>query len=232
MRPGQTDHNRPARDTSAAVTALVLLLGVAVIVGATILTSAQHSQTGPRSREQAILFTLAGIAQFSTAFFLALFAALRADALLRRRRQLARRRALLGSLAAELALLADSTGTRSTGPAGYRDPLRLTLPAHALASDLLDPGRDTALVRALLHLQMALARYNDLVLTNALILLEGGGSDLTATAADYRQTVDAAVGQVTALLPPGTDDDQPRHPDRGQIGAETPPLLTTHRPRH
>lgn len=133
--------------------------------------------------------------------FLAVFGAFRVEAAFHDRRRRARRRTLLRRLATELAHLPPPAG--GDAPPGYHDPLRLATPAQLLGSDLLDGRRDAPLVAALLALEGAATRYNDLVLTNALILAEGAAHALDPLAWRYRSALDAAAARVRALLAEG-----------------------------
>jgi hypothetical protein len=178
---------------AGALVALVLCQGYA---------AHQYGTGGvrPGSREY-LLAQLANLVGFAVAIFLGTFVAAQVGAALRVREARARRTRLLAALGAELALIPRADAAPAVG--GYRDPVRLALPGRLLDSDLLDTGRDRALLAALLGLQAAIARHNDLVLTNAVLLLHGEDDRVQGAIGRYRQELDRAVAAVRGLLPVG-----------------------------
>ncbi len=181
----------------------VLALGVGLYVACLVASSRLIGDLRPGSWQVSAYAILGGL-QNLTGLFLAVLGALRVEGIFRDRRRRARRWALLGRLATELAQISPLVG--GDGPPGYHDPLRLATPTQLLGTDLLDARRDEPLVAALLALEGAAARYNDLVLTNALVLAAGADRALDPLARRYRAALDAAVARVRALLAEGPTD--------------------------
>ncbi len=183
------------------VTGVVAAVALVVIVFCQNFASRQYG-TGsvrPGSGE----FTLAQVANtlaLASGIFLGTFVAGQLLAFLRAREAGDRRAFLLHALGAELALVPrPDAGMRDATP--YRDPVRLTLPALLLDGTLLDGGEDRDLLAAMLVLQAAVGRYNDVVLTNAVVLLNGDDAQLNDIARRYHQEVGRAVAEVRRLLP-------------------------------
>lgn len=194
-RPGRGelfigDHWRTAGPVLAAAVALIALCAF--------LTNEILTPTGARAGIiMTTLRAVVGALQVAGGIFVAVFAALQVDRTVQIRAQAGRRRACLAYLDDELdALLADraSKSPRSS----YRDPVRLLMPEQLLGGDLLRPGADAALIAALFALQEAIGRYNDLVLTNALVLVEGMNRQLDAVAQQYWRAIEVAA---SALRP-------------------------------
>lgn len=175
---------------------LVIVSGFALLFAGAFIQSRTFPSGINASRQSQVVFQLVNILQISTGLFLGLFAALHCHTLIDLRIRRAGSRALLARLAAELALLPD----REPPGHGYRDPLRLAMPPHVLASDPFHPDEDADLLLALLALQGAVGRYNDLVLTSALVLAEGQSFDADATASRYWRAARDAAMAVRALL--------------------------------
>ena len=153
-------------------------------------------QPGPLG---AALRTIASSLQVGAEIFIAVFAALQADRTLRFRAQVTRRRACLAYLEDELATLLDERA-RTASRSSYRDPVRLLMPGQLLGGELLRPEADADLIAALFALQEAVGRYNDLVLTNALVLVEGMNRQLDAVAQQYWRAIEVAAAEVRPFL--------------------------------
>lgn len=175
----------------------VLALGVGLYVACLVVSSRLIGDLRPGSW-QIVAYAILGGLQNLTALFLAVLGAFRVEGAFHDRRRRARRRTLLRRLATELAQLPPPAD--GDKPPGYHDPLRLATPAQLLGTDLLDARRDEPLVAALLALEGAAAHYNDLVLTNALVLAEGADRALDPLARRYRSALDVAAARVRALL--------------------------------
>lgn len=147
-----------------------------------------------------ILGQVLNLVAIAGAVFLGTFVAAQVGAALRARGAQGHRARLLAALGAELALIPRGDAAPAVG--GYRDPVRLALPARLLEGELLGAGRDQVLLAAVLGLQMAVARHNDLVLTNAVVLLHGKDDRTQGAIERYRQDLDRAVAAVRGLLPP------------------------------
>lgn len=145
------------------------------------------------------LHTVASTLQVGGGIFIAVFTALQVDRTLRFRAQANRRRASLTYLERELADLLDDRVRLSTR-SSYRDPVRLAMLGQLLSGDLLRPDADAALIAALFTLQTAVGRYNDLVLTNALVLVEGMNRQLDAVAQQYWHAIESAAVELRPFL--------------------------------
>ncbi len=182
---------------AVAVAALVLIVVCQNVASRQYATS----NVRPGSGE----FTLAQVANslaLAGAIFLGTFVAGQLLAFLRTREAGDRHAFLLDALGTELALVPlPDAGTRNDTP--YRDPVRLTLPARLLDGTLLEGGVDREFLAALLALQAAVGRYNDVVLTNAVVLLNGDDAQLNDIARRYHQEVGRTVTAVRRLLPEG-----------------------------
>src|SRR4051795_2074797 len=151
----------------------VIVLALVLIVFCSFLTNQIFGPTSPQPGLLGnTLRTVASSVQVGAEIFIAVFAALQADRTLRFRAQATRRRACLAYLEDELATLLDDRA-RMASRSSYRDPVRLLMPGQLLGGELLRPEADADLIAALFALQEAVGRYNDLVLTNALVLVEG-----------------------------------------------------------
>jgi hypothetical protein len=184
----------------------VAAVATAIAVGCVVLFQALASQQfgnpvlRPDSREY-LLGQVCSALSFASAIFLGVFLAGLVRDLLGARAGHMRREALLRTLHAELAI--SPLTVAIPGDAGYRDPLRLTLLPRLLDGTVLDADGDRDLLAALLVLQAAVGRYNDLVLTNAVILVNGDDSTLDALARRYQEEVQRAVATVRRHLPVG-----------------------------
>jgi hypothetical protein len=177
----------------------VIVLALVLIVFCSFLTNQIFGPTSPQPGLLGnALRTVASAVQVGAEIFIAVFAALQADRTLRFREQATRRRACLAYLEDELATLLDDRrlATRSS----YRDPVRLLMPGQLLGGELLRPEADADLIAALFSLQEAVGRYNDLVLTNALVLVEGMNRQLDAVAQQYWRAIEVAAAQVRPFL--------------------------------
>lgn len=183
------------------------ILAVGVAVALVILVACQqyasqiYGPTGvrPGSRD----YTLAQIANslaFASAIFIGTFIAGQLRSWLRFRGEQDRRSTYLCALATELTtvprgdLLLDSSNA-------YRDPVRLSLPARLIDGGILSAPGDRELIAALIRLQAAVSRYNDLILTNAIVLINGDEVRLQDMARRYWQSLDGAIASVERLLP-------------------------------
>ena len=178
----------------------ILVVAVALIAFCAFLTDQILGPVGVRTGGMLlVLHTIASTLQFAGGIFVAVFAALQVDRTLRFRAQATRRRACLAYLEGELAALLDERASQWSR-SSYRDPLRLMMLEQLLGGDLLRPEADAALIAALFALQGAVARYNDLVLTNALVLVEGMNRQLDAVAQQYWRAIESAAAVVRPLL--------------------------------
>lgn len=185
----------------------LVILAVGVAVALVIIVACQqyaaqiYGPTGvrPGSRD----YTLAQIANslsFASTIFIGTFTAGQLRSWLRLRGERERHFALRLALAVELATV--PRGDLSLGSSdAYRDPVRLALPARLIDDGVLNAAEDQALIAALLRLQAAVARYNDLVLTNAVVLINGNDARLQDLIRRYWQSVDGAIADVRRLLP-------------------------------
>lgn len=196
--------SRPYWLAPLAILLLGVAIGLAMIAGGTALLIYQYTRNtsnGYISSTHYYAVAQAGnaLVQARTILFSLAFA-MQGLALVRAHREAARRRLLLGALGRELGLL----GGRDEADrvAHYRDPIRLTMPARVLDGTAPEPARDGALVAALLELQHAVARYDDLVLTNAVVIANDGDSVLAARGERYWRRVQTAREAVHAALGP------------------------------
>lgn len=201
MEPSSVHPHAPSWRHPLVLAGVVSGVMLALIVLCQQVASMQYGATGARYGSRA--YTIAQVANslaFTGEIFLGTFVAGQVGAFLRAQARRERRAALLAALALELALIPAG----DPAPAdGYRDPVRLTLPGRLLEGDLLDAAGDRELLAALLGLQAAVARYNDLVLTNAVALLGDDDARLAGAIARYRQELDRALAGVRPLLPVG-----------------------------
>ena len=179
-----------------AIAAVGITVALAIIVVHQNTAAAIFGTRGaePGSREF-LVSQVANALVMATAVFLGTHLAGQVRALLHVQEEREDGRLFLATLATKLALLARDE------PAGtYRDSLRLTLPARVLESGHLGTA-DRELLAALLALQTAVVRYNDLILTNAIVLVNGEDMRLRDTIGRYRQGVERALTEVQRSLP-------------------------------
>ena len=183
------------------ITGVVAVASLALMLICQSVAASQFSNAGVRPGTTA--YTIAQLANslaFSGAIFLGTFLGGQALGLMRALRMGERRALFLHALNSELSLIPHAAAVIGAG-AHYRDPVRLTLLPRLLDGTVLDTDRDRDFLDALLVLQAAAGRYNDLVLTNAVILVNGDDVKLDDLARRYHLDVGRAVGDVRRFLP-------------------------------
>ena len=196
------EHPSSRRTPTVSPLLIGLAAGLALAVCGVLISNAQMStSSGLRPGAPSFAIYLLGSWLLSgSGSFVAAFAAIQVSLLLRDRREAGRRGVLLRALALELDDLHAHNATRRAVGVAYRDPVRLTVPARLLDGPLRGDARDRDLLGALLALQAAIGRYNDLVLTNALVLTDGGDARLGAIADDYWRAIAAATQRLRPHL--------------------------------
>jgi len=202
MAPGSTSSR--AWRALIASTAAGLILAAVAVVACQAFVARQYGANGTVEVGATgyLLAQFANGVAFAAAMFAGTFLAGQVRAVGRLRAAATRRAALLAALRAELDLVPRPPASAAPGDA-YRDPLRLLLPARVLDAGTLGADDDPALPGALLALQAAVARYNDLVLTSALVLAADPDPALRARAQRYWVAVERAIDEVRCRLPGG-----------------------------
>jgi len=192
---------RPVWRHPLAILAVGVAVALVIMVVCQQYTAHLYGPTGasPGSRE----YTLAQIASylaFASAIFIGTFVAGQLRSWLRFRDERERRAVFLRALATELSAVPRGDYVLGSSDA-YRDPVRLLLPARLIDGGIIRAAEDQDLLAALLRLQAAVTRYNDLILTNAVVLINGDEVRLQGMARRYWQSVDNAIADVLRLVP-------------------------------